>query len=39
MKKLDLTQQELALKIGTSRITLARWESGKREPPRLRRRQ
>lgn len=30
-----LTQQEFATRLGISRVTVTRWESGTRQPPRL----
>jgi DNA-binding transcriptional regulator YiaG len=38
-KKLELTQQELADLIGVNRITVHRWECGKKKPSNLARRQ
>lgn len=34
-ERLDLTQEELAHKLGVSWITIARWESGKNKPSKL----
>ena len=38
-KKLGLTQQELADKIGVARVTIARWETGQKKPSNLAKRQ
>lgn len=38
-KQLNLTQQELADKIGVDRVTVARWETGKKKPSNLAKRQ
>ncbi len=38
-KKLNLTQQELADKVGVDRVTVARWENGSKHPSNLARRQ
>ena len=38
-KKLGMTQQELADKIGVDRVTVARWEAGEKKPSNLARRQ
>lgn len=38
-KKLKLTQQELADKIGVDRVTVARWENGNKRPSNLAERQ
>ncbi len=38
-KRLNLTQQELANKIGVDRVTVARWETGQKKPSNLAKRQ
>ena len=38
-KHLKLTQQELADKIGVDRVTVARWETARKKPSQLARRQ
>ena len=38
-KKLGITQQELADRIGVDRVTVARWETEQKRPSQLARRQ
>jgi len=38
-KKLKMTQQELADAIGVDRVTVARWETSKKKPSKLAKRQ
>jgi len=38
-KKLKITQQQLADKLGVHRVTVAEWEAGRKRPSNLARRQ
>jgi len=38
-KKLEMTQQEFADKIGVDRVTVARWETNNKRPSKLAKRQ